>query len=183
MEQKGYQDRTYNKYCLISIPGGDSKMDFSVRKATERDYEGLSKIYTEVDLLHSQALPQIFATPKEPFRNREFISEILKDKNAAIIVAESSGEIIGLIHILIREAPDIPMMVKRRYAYIGEIAVAEEQRGPGIGKALMREAEQWAIRRKISQLEFNVWDFNKNAIAFFEKLGYTPSRHNMWKSV
>ena len=158
-------------------------MDFSVRKATERDYEGLCKIYTEVDLLHSQALPQIFAAPKEPFRSREFISGIFEDESAVMFVVESGGQIIGLIHVLIRESPDIPMMVKRRYAYIGEIAVAEEQRGSGIGKALMRQAERWAIQRNVSQFELNVWDFNKNAIAFFQKLGYSLSRHNMWKSV
>ena len=162
---------------------GSIKMDFSIREATEQDYEGLCNIFAEGDLLHSQALPQIFATPQEPFRNREFICEILKDKSAVMFVAESGGEIIGLIHVLIRESTDIPIMVKRRYAYISDIAVAEGRRGSGIGKSLMREVERWAIQQNTSQLELNVWDFNTNAIAFFQKLGYASSRHNMWKSV
>ena len=157
-------------------------MDFSIREATEQDYEGLCKIFAEGDLLHSQALPQIFTKPKEPFPSREFISGILEDESAAMFVAESGGQIIGLIHVLIRESPDIPIMVKRRYAYVSNIAITERLRGSGIGKALMRQAERWAIQRNVSQFQLNVWDFNKNAIAFFQKLGYTPSSHNMWKS-
>ena len=123
-------------------------MDFTIRKAAEQDYEGLCGIYSEGDLLHSQALPQIFAAPQEAFRNREFISGILKDKNAAMFVAESGGEIIGLIHVLIRESPGITVMVERRYGYITDIAVTGGRRSYGIGKALMREAEQWAFDGK-----------------------------------
>jgi len=158
-------------------------MDFIIREAKEEDYEELSKIFDEGDLLHSKALPQIFKKPDEPSRSKDYISSIIRDENAVMFVAESSKRIIGYIHVSIREAPDIPVMVKRKYAYISEIVVAEEQRGFGIGKALMREAERWAIQRKISQLEFNIWDFNKSSIVFFEKLGYTPSRYNMWKSL
>lgn len=158
-------------------------MDFTIREATEQDYEGLCKLFAEGDLLHNQALPQIFTKPDGPFRSREFISRILEDESAVILVAESGGQVISLIHVLIRESPDIPIMVKRRYAYISDIAIAERLRGSGIGKALMRQAERWAIQRNVSQFELNVWDFNKNAIAFFKKLGYTPSRHILWKSV
>lgn len=159
------------------------EMDFSIRKATEQDYEGLSKIYTEVDVLHSEALPHIFAEPKEPLRNRESILEIVEDESAAMFVAESGGQIIGLIHVSIRESPDIAVMVKRRYAYINDIAVTEGWRGSGIGKALTREAERWAIQNDVSELELNVWDFNQDAIAFFQELGYTSSRRTMWKSI
>ena len=123
-------------------------MDFTIRKAAERAYEGLCEIYSEGDLLHSQALPQIFAAPQEPFRNREFISGILKDENAAMVVAESSGEIIGLVHVSTRESLNLTVIVTRRYAYIGDIPVTGGRRSHGIGKALMREAEQWAFDGK-----------------------------------
>ena len=56
-------------------------------------------------------------------------------------------------------------------------------RGSGIGKALVGAAEQWALDKNAPQLELNIWDFNREAIKFFQKLGYTPSRHNMWKTV
>lgn len=158
-------------------------MDFFIREAIEQDYEELSAIFAEIDDMHSKALSNIFTTPKEPARSKELISDIIADGNSALFVAESNEGIIGLIHIYIRESPDISLMMKRRYAYIGSTAVAKEFRRSGVGQALMREAEQWAIQKKVSQLELNVWDFNQGAISFFKKLGYTTLRHGMIKSV
>ena len=162
------------------------KMDFLVREAVEQDYEGISEIFTEVNVMHSEALPSIFVEPEEheePARDRKFISDDIANENAALFVAEKDGQIIGIIHVSIRESPDIPIMVKRRYGYVDTIAIANEFRNSGVGKALMREAERWAIQKNVSQLELNVWDFNQNASAFFQKLGYTAARHIMWKSI
>jgi len=158
-------------------------MDFLIRKAEAQDYGGLCRVYTEVDLLHNQDLPEIFVYPEKISRSKEFITGILEDDNAAMFVAESNGKIIGFVHVYIRKTPDIPILVKRRYAYISEIAVTRELHGFGIGKALMKEAEKWAVQQNTSQAELNVWDFNRNAIDFYTKLGYSPSYHIMKKSI
>ena len=158
-------------------------MDFVIREAKEQDYEELLKIFDEGDLLHIKALPQIFKKVDEPSRSRDYISSIIGDENAGIFLAESGNQIIGFIVVVIREAPNIPIMVKRRFAYVDSIVVTEKSRDSGIGRALMAEAEQWALGKKASQLELNVWDFNQEAIEFFKKLGYKTSRRNMWKTV
>ena len=146
-------------------------MEFLVREATEQDYEGLSAILAEVDAMHSEALPHIFVTPEEPARSKEYFSDTITDENTALFIAEKDGQVSGLISIHIRESVSIPIMVKRRYAYIDNIAVAKEFRGSTIGK------------EGVSELELNVWDFNQEAITFFQRLGYTMARHGMWKPV
>lgn len=158
-------------------------MEFLVREATEQDYEGLSDILAEVDAMHSEALPHIFVTPEEPARSKEYFSDTITDENTALFIAEKDSQVIGLISIHIRESISIPIMVERRYAYIDNIAVAKEFRGSTIGKELMKEAERWAIQKGVSELELNVWDFNQEAITFFQRLGYTMARHGMWKPV
>jgi ribosomal protein S18 acetylase RimI-like enzyme len=161
-------------------------MDFLVRAAVEQDFEGISEIFNEVNAMHSEALPSIFVEPKEPVESAcdiKFISDDIADENTALFVAERDGQIIGIIHVSIRESPEIPIMVKRRYGYIDDIAIAKEFRNSSIGKTLMREVERWAIQKNVSQLELNVWDFNQNAFAFFQKLGYTAVRHIMGKSI
>jgi len=158
-------------------------MDFSIRQATERDYEELSKIYAEGDALHSKALPQVFREAEGPARTRESITSLISDENAALFVAEYKGQIVGLVHVYIRESPTVPIMVQRRYAYVGDLAVTTEFRRHGVGQALMNEAQRWAMQKKVSQLELTVWDFNEEAITFFKGLGYTMARHQMWKSI
>lgn len=47
---------------------------------------------------------------------------------------------------------------------------------------IIREAKEQDYKG-IIQLEFNVWDFNQNAIDFFSTLGYSSSGHVMWKVI
>lgn len=158
-------------------------MDFTIRKATEQDYEGLSKIFAEVDTLHAEELPHVFVEPEEIPRGKEFVSGIIADENAAFFVAEHNSQVVGLIHVAIRESPAIPIMVQRRYAYVEAVAVTQQLRGRGVGRALMEEAQLWSIQKKASQVELNVWDFNERAITFFKRLGYNMIRHGMWKPI
>ncbi|HEY33634.1 MAG TPA: GNAT family N-acetyltransferase [Dehalococcoidia bacterium] len=158
-------------------------MDFFIRNAEEKDYEGITQIFDEIDLLHIKALPHIFTKADEPPRNKEHISNILRGGNSAIFLAESDNQIVGLIEIEIRQTPSFPLMVKRRYVYVSSIAVTAAFRGYGIGKALMTKVEQWARDKNVSQIEFNVWDFNQDALMFFQRLGYTSSRRNMFKEI
>jgi diamine N-acetyltransferase len=158
-------------------------MDITTRKATEQDHDALAKLYDDLNLLHSNALPQIFVTPPVTPQNLEYVRAILKNKNAALFVAQSGGEIIGLIQLLIRESPDIPISIKRQYVYVEDICVKQEYRRSSAGKMLMKSAEEWALKKGISQIELNVWDFNRKAIAFFNSIGYSPAHHIMWKKI
>ena len=158
-------------------------MDYLIREAKEQDYKGILQLYDEITLLHVEALPQIFIKADTPFWNKEYIFEIIESENSVIFLAESDNKIIGLIEVEIRESPDIPIMVKRRYAYVGTIVVSETFRHIGIGKDLMRWVEKWVVEKDVSQIEFNVWDFNQNAMRFFNKLGYSSSRHILWKVI
>ena len=158
-------------------------MEFSIREANPEDYEGLCEVFAEVDSLHREALPQVFREPDGPARTKEYISGIIADENAALFVAQSDNQIIGLVHILLREAPDIPIMVPRRYAVIDSLAVKEGSRRSGIGRALMERAHQWARDQGAIQVELNVWEFNEGAIAFYEKLGYSTASRKMCRSL
>jgi len=156
-------------------------MEVSIREANQEDYEGLCEVFAEVDALHREALPHVFRQPDEPARTKEFISGIVADEDAALLVAENDGEIVGLVQILIREAPDIPIMVPRRYGVIDNLAVKKGVRRSGVGRALIERAHRWAWDKGATQVELYVWEFNKEAITFYEKLGYRTASRKMWR--
>ncbi len=158
-------------------------MDLSIRSVTREDYDELGKIFAQVDALHCEALPQVFQKPDGPARSGEYINTIISNENMVLFVAESDGQIVGLVQAYIREAPDISLFVPRRYAVIDNVAVAEEFRRLGVGQALIERAERWAKDKKADQIELNVWEFNAGAIAFYDKLGYETARRTMWKSL
>ena len=55
--------------------------------------------------------------------------------------------------------------------YIEDIFVLPEYRSQGIGKALFMHLTKIALENNCGRLEFQVLDWNKSAIDFYEKLG------------
>ena len=158
-------------------------MDFRVREAARDDYKALCRLFAQVDALHVKALPEVFQNAKGPARSEEFIRNILEDENAALFVAENGDDIVGLVHIDIRMAPEIRIMVPRRYACISDVIVREGFRRRGIGESLVERAQNWARDKGVTIVELNVYEFNRAAIAFYEKLGYTAASRKMWKKL
>ena len=157
-------------------------MDCSIREATLDDYDALCPLFSEVDAQHREALPHLFRMPAGPARTKEFISDVTSDENAVLFLAERTGEVVGLIHVLVRDARDIPILVPRRYAVIDNLIISKGSRRSGIGRSLVARAEQWAAAKGANSVELNVWEFNKDAVAFYEKLGYATASRRMWKS-
>ena len=152
---------------------------------------GLCEIFAEVDALHCEALPHVFQKPPGPARTRAYIRRLLQsvgvlaDEDAMIFVAQSGDDVVGLVKASIREAPDYSIMVPRRYAEIGTLAVKEGFRRSGVGRALMEEIHRWARDRGASQARLDqsaltVWEFNQAARVFYETLGYRMSSRRMW---
>jgi len=58
--------------------------------------------------------------------------------------------------------------------YLEDLFVRPEFRGRGVGKALLREVAELAVRRDCGRLEWSVLDWNQPAISFYRKLGAVP---------
>lgn len=160
-------------------------MGYSIREATEADYQQLGQLFVEVDALHTQALPHVFQDPGEPARTKEFVANILTDEDAALFVAENDddGQLIGFVQVDIRKAPDVPVLVPRQLGWISDVVVKKGWQRFGVGRLLMEQAQQWVLERGVTVVQLVVWEFNREAIAFYEKLGYTTASRMMWRAL
>lgn len=154
-------------------------MEIVIREATVRDYDGLCELIDQVDALHRDHLPHLFQKPAGPVRDRKFILEILVDVNAGLFVAEAVGQLVGFVHVIVQDTPAIPVFVPQRYAIVDTLAVKEEMRRAGIGRALMDRVHQWARSKGACAIELHVYEFNKSAIAFYQSLGYATLSRRM----
>jgi len=161
-------------------------MGFLIREATEDDYQQLCQLYSEVDALHNEALPQVFRESNQPARTKEFITQIIADEETTLFVAECSdqrGQVIGFVHLGTRQVPDVPIFVPRQYGWISEIVVKKEWQRSGVGRRLAERAHQWLLDRGVEEVRLVVWEFNRRAIGFYEELGYTTANRMMWRSL
>ena len=125
----------------------------------------LLKLYIEGFIVHYENRKDIFERQSiDDLRNK--IIESLNSDEEKIIVIEDNNVIVGYLCY----------KIKRNSLWIDEIVVGEKYRNNGYGKILMKEIENIAKEKKCKRVELNCWSFNKNALKFYENLGYTQQR-------
>ena len=80
------------------------------------------------------------------------------------VVAERDGEIIGLSFYFIRYST-----WKGRFLFLEDLVVKESFRNKGIGALLFEETIRIAKELDVKGMVWQVLDWNKNAIRFYEK--------------
>jgi ribosomal protein S18 acetylase RimI-like enzyme len=148
--------------------------DLTIRTANSKDIINLQKLYQQVDILHQQALPEIFNSVDEFERTNSWFEARFEDDTYCMLVAEYQGEILGVVEIQIRQTQN-PCLKPRTYGHIRDIIVDEAWRKRGIGKSLMQDAHKWAKQQGASSVELISFSFNTEALSFYRNLGYLDS--------
>jgi ribosomal protein S18 acetylase RimI-like enzyme len=74
-------------------------------------------------------------------------------------------------------------MHKQEYLHISTLIVAPNFQGQGVAQQLMDTAVDFAREQGVSQLRLNVYEFNRRAIAFYEKEGFTTLSRHLWRNL
>ena len=90
---------------------------------------------------------------------------------AEVLLARATGEAVGFALFF----HNFSTFLAQPGIYLEDLFVVPEQRGRGIGRALLERLAQIAIERGCGRLEWAVLDWNREAIGFYERLGATPN--------
>lgn len=149
----------------------------NIRRATISDFDALCALFHEVDAPHREHLPHLFRLPPGPPRDRDYVLSLISDPTVALCVAEVGAVVLGLVNVQIRETPDIPVFVPHRFASIEDLVVCRSHRRRGIGRALLQTAHEWARAQGVKRIQLTVYEFNQEALDFYQALGYQTLRH------
>ncbi len=148
--------------------------NITIRKASEDDYSAVNSLYFETYNLYHNNIPASYKkTPKPTLPRGTFIS-IIDDKNVLMIVAEIKDKVVGMLYATIEEYKGDEWSMPYNRVSIDELSVLPNYQGKGIGSLLMQEVENWAKRKKVSDLTVLVYEFNDKAIKFYQNNGYDP---------
>jgi len=154
-----------------------------IREVTTADYEILFDLFDEIDSLHRDHLPHRFKKANGPAREKDYFLGLIENEDHGLFVAEMGEELVGFTHVIINDAPSIPIVVPRRFAILDSIVVKAGYQQHGIGRMLMDKMQAWAIEKGATSIELNVYEFNETAISFYEKLGYRTLSRKMSKEL
>ncbi|MEE8518812.1 MAG: GNAT family N-acetyltransferase, partial [Dehalococcoidia bacterium] len=142
------------------------------------------ELFTEGDEMNLAAMPDFFRRVDSTRRRRdEFFDLILADDKFALMVAEADASVVGFVQAHIEEARRVPNLVPRETLFIDILMVTGPWRGNGVGKALMERTYDWGRERSVDDVELNVYEFNAEALAFYDRLGYATSSRRLWREL
>ena len=124
----------------------------------------------ELARLHAQALDAGMSLGAAPGSDQATLEclhrEALADSDRVVLVAERDGEVVGMAHLAPSRAANAP-----HRAEVQRVAVGEDVRGSGVGKALLDALEEAALERGITLLWLTTHE-GSDACAFYEAAGY-----------
>lgn len=118
----------------------------------------------------------------------DYMQQMINDSenmNGAMYVAEENGQVVGFIQGVIidhqpgQDAVFDAVHAPRKDGWIGLLYVEPEQRGSGIGRALLDEMKRYFQSKNCDTLRLKVLSGNQRAIAFYEKYGLTAREVEM----
>lgn len=148
-----------------------SQNSIRYRRAAPEDIDAVCQLGQEVNRIHHETWPLIFAAPSDPRRDEPHWQSYFDGERSAVFLAERLGVAVGfvVVHIVDESAS---LLQPRRHANVVSVGVSAQVRGQGIGHGLMAEAEAWAVSNGAGEVSLDVWKFNVSALRFYEELGY-----------
>lgn len=147
-------------------------MDFTIREAQPEDRPALVRLMG--DLHDFEAALEENRTGREAADGHlAWVEGQVAALGGVILVGERQGAVQGFICYTFEEDPGT--FVKpayRRHALIWDIAVAEEARGRGLGRALLAAAEEAARKAGISEIRLYVLEANERARRIYAEAGF-----------
>ena len=144
---------------------------FTVKLLQPEDSAGFLAIAAQVDALHHQALPHLKKPPDEVKRSEEEFLSMLGQPDTWLFGVDHEGALIGLIKVRLLTRPEDVANHPSRTMIIDALAVEEGWQRRGVGRLLMDHAIEWARSHDAQSVELRVFEFNTDAIAFYESMG------------
>lgn len=133
-----------------------SKLSLAFRKAASRDIAAMTEIFAEA------------FEDKNEFTNLEqYLSWSVQDRDLRVIVAETEDKkIAGFV------MTEFNSSTMRNAVHVAQLAVAPEFQGNGIGRALLEQVEETALKNEFDTVTLQVRKGNAKAIGLYESLGF-----------
>ena len=94
-----------------------------------------------------------------------------------MLVACAGDEPVGYASAQVQRRAETPFRHSMEHLSVHWMGVLAQWRRQGVGRALIDAMRAEAATRGLSAVTLDVWEFNTEARAFYEKVGFRPQRH------
>ena len=153
----------------------------NIRRAENKDMNGINKLLHQVLMVHHNGRPDIFKPNAKKYTDTE-LADILADDTKPVFVAVDEQEnVLGYAFCVFQQHLNNNILTDIKTLYIDDLCVDEEKRGMHIGTALYEYVLDFAKESGCYNVTLNVWSCNESAMKFYEKCGLVPQKVGMEK--
>jgi GNAT superfamily N-acetyltransferase len=148
------------------------EMDVTVREAHPGDLPEIVPLWLQLMSFHEELDAGYSMVEDAAERWIRYIAPSFNDESWRIFVAQIEDELVGYAAVVIQDHP--PVYVSTKHGVLESIAVSREHRGRGIGKRLVRAAEQWLRSRDVFEMTVRIDERNTASRALFGSRAFEP---------
>ena len=140
-----------------------------LESARPEDREAVEALARQVHGLHVSWRPDLYTMPEALYPKPLYVQAL---EQKSLFVARQEGTVVGYLRIRRLDAEENGL-VPRRELVVEELCVREDLRGQGIGTRMLQEAAVLAKAFGCTSLRLGAYPQNEEALAFYQKLGFT----------
>ncbi|WP_040411408.1 GNAT family N-acetyltransferase [Desulfosporosinus sp. OT] len=133
--------------------------DVKIREACIRDVRSIKELSEQLGY---------FVTHEE---TRSYLNDLRQDNQHVIYVAEMNNEVVGWVHVSLYKT-----LVSEKRANISGLVVDRNSQRRGVGKELMRSAEEWAKNWGCHGVILRSNVIRQEAHLFYKGIGYGQTK-------
>ncbi len=149
----------------------------NIRKAEIKDLNTLKEFEQEIIKFER---PFDLNLKPDPIEYYDLL-ELIQRNDAQVLVATVNAEIVGSGYALIKNS--LPFKNPEQYAYLGFMFVSPEFRGNRINGKIIEGLMHWAKKKKITEIQLDVYAENAIALNAYTKIGFKPDLLKMRMSL
>jgi len=155
----------------------------TIRTAVDADLDRICTLSQQINQQHYLSAPQVFVKDVDPNLEKLFWKARMDLSDNIHLIAEMNEVVLGYITASISIAMKNPFLRVNKICRVGTIVVDQDHHQNGIGKALMEAACQWGKHNGATEVRLEVFDFNINAMQFYDSMGFGIQSHILHKTL
>lgn len=156
-------------------------MELQIRRAEERDMEGINSLLFQVLMVHHNGRPDLFKANCKKYTDEELKAIIQDDSTPIFVAVNEENQVAGYAFCIFQQHIGNNILTDIKTLYIDDLCVDENIRGQHIGKRLYEHVVQFAKEQGCYNVTLNVWSLNESAMKFYEACGLVPQKIGMEK--
>ena len=152
-----------------------------IRRAEEKDMEGINKLLHQVLMVHHNGRPDLFKANVKKYTDEQLLAIIADDERPIFVGVDEQGHVMGYAFCVFEHHAGDNILTPIKTLYIDDLCVDETLRGQHVGSQIYEYVLAFAKESGCYNVTLNVWECNPSARKFYESMGLVPYKTCMEK--